>query len=488
MILFWHPSINSEFTGTPPLAMAGAKNIEDAPRDSLSQALLGAVQNGRIGEIRKALTAEPSRLGALYLHETQYPTPAAATPMPLLCVAAAETHGGALETLLELGAALDQPATDGRVPLMLAASVADVGLVKLLLGRGANPLLLDELGRSASDYAREMGRQRPNDPTWERCVRQCVEMIDAGAEAWRCARARRRWRVAAWVVVVLREWQARAAERAYAPGGLGFAEANERFRGMAGPSVGAAAAAQAEALAVPEPAVKLVFIRIDGQEGARKTVVPLVEGCDFDQFLSRVRCRLGIRDDVAVSLNDAASGSVDSIDRLLEVDESATLDVHAPDAVLPSQVPATPSGMRPSASIPSSRGAASQRAPRAPMQFKLTEPSIELEQPPPDADGEDDLMARILQQNAEVTIERKRCATASVERAVKHEQMREAARKSEAAVLGLPAGLSHMQLEAEEEEGVSAVESLQGLAAKTRIWRPKDGSRGYVVPTPKDIS
>lgn len=357
--------------------MAGAFTAE-APRDSLSQALLGAVQNGRIGEIRKALTAEPSRLGALYLHVTQYPTPTAATPMPLLCVAAAETHGGALETLLELGAALDQPATDGRVPLMLAASVADVGLVKLLLGRGANPLLLDELGRSASDYAREMGRQRPNDPTWERCVRQCIEMIDAAAEAWRCARARRRWRLAAWIVVVLREWQARAAERAYAPGGLGFAEANERFRELAGPSVGAAAAAQAEAQAVPTPA--------------------------------------------------------------------------------------------------------------APMQFKLTEPSIELEQPPPDADGEDDdLMARILQQNAEVTIERKRCATASAERAVKHEQMREAARKSEAAVLGLPTGLSHLQLEA-EEEGLSAVESLQGLAAKTRIWRPKDGSRGYVVPSPKDIS
>ena len=150
-------------------------------------------------------------------------------------------------------------------------------------------------------------------------------------------------------------------------------------------------------MSIHDKIVKLVFIRIDGQEGPRKTVVPLVEGCDFDQFLSRLRRRLGIRDDVAVSLNDAASGPVDSIDRLLEVDESATLDVHAPDAVLPSPVPATPSGMRPSASTPSSRGAASQRAPRAPMQFKLTEPSIELEQPPPDADGEDDdLMARIL--------------------------------------------------------------------------------------------
>ena len=118
-------------------------------------------------------------------------------------------------------------------------------------------------------------------------------------------------------------------------------------------------------MSIHDKIVKLVFIRIDGQEGPRKTVVPLVEGCDFDQFLSRLRRRLGIREDVAVSLNDAASGPVDSIDRLLEVDESATLDVHAPDAVLPSPVPATPSGMRPSASTPSSRGAASQRAPHS---------------------------------------------------------------------------------------------------------------------------
>ena len=41
-----------------------------------------------------------------------------------------------------------------------------------------------------------------------------------------------------------------------------------------------------------EPIVKLVFLRQQAaQAGSRKAVVPLVEGADFDQFLSRVRRR-----------------------------------------------------------------------------------------------------------------------------------------------------------------------------------------------------
>lgn len=55
--------------------------------------------------------------------------------------------------------------------------------------------------------------------------------------------------------------------------------------------------------------------------------VPLVEGVSFDQFTMRVRRRLGLPDGSRITLTDAASGVVDTIDRLLEVDEGVTLDV-----------------------------------------------------------------------------------------------------------------------------------------------------------------
>jgi hypothetical protein len=50
-----------------------------------------------------------------------------------------------------------------------------------------------------------------------------------------------------------------------------------------------------------------------------KAVVPLVEGCDFEQFLGRVRRRIGLPDHLLLYLSDAASEKVDTIDRLLEV-------------------------------------------------------------------------------------------------------------------------------------------------------------------------
>ena len=96
--------------------------------------------------------------------------------------------------------------------------------------------------------------------------------------------------------------------------------------------------------------VKLVFLR-SGE--SRKAVVPLVEGCDFEQFLQRVRRRLGVPEDIKPTLSDAATGTVDSIDRLLEVDEGNTLDVHLhtagglpyvppPAAALPTPTPPPP--------------------------------------------------------------------------------------------------------------------------------------------------
>jgi hypothetical protein len=71
--------------------------------------------------------------------------------------------------------------------------------------------------------------------------------------------------------------------------------------------------------------LKLVFL-VEANTG-RKAVVPLVEGVHWEGFLARVRARLGLPVGHAVHLHDDAGLSIDSMDKLLEADESATLQI-----------------------------------------------------------------------------------------------------------------------------------------------------------------
>ena len=152
------------------------------------------------------------------------------------------------------------------------------------------------------------------------------------------------------------------------------------------------------AQAASDRIVKLVFMR----SHERKCVVPLVEGCDFDMFVSRVRRRLGLPDTTAVTLHDAATGAVDSIDRLLEVDEGNTLDVSIPAGVSLSHAPPPPQQQRQSASSssgaagPSSAGKATHRAsvfsPKTSSSAPLyadQQPECRLAMPPTSPDGGD---------------------------------------------------------------------------------------------------
>jgi hypothetical protein len=189
--------------------------------DAVKRKLLTAATHGRIGELRKLLVAQPGLIDTMHNHRS--------TEMTLLAAACAEGQHGAIETLVGLGASLNRPALDGRTPLMLAASHADVELVRLLLGYSADPLRTDVLGRNATDHAFLMGSQRPNDPTWTRCVTECADMLNEARVQRLCLAARRRWRRAIWIVLLLRAWQDRAAERAYMPGGIGFVAAQVEF-------------------------------------------------------------------------------------------------------------------------------------------------------------------------------------------------------------------------------------------------------------------
>ena len=102
----------------------------------------------------------------------------------------------------------------GALPVLLA-----------LLRAGARPLSTDSRGQTplqatAADAAL---LRRPG----------AAEFITALAAADSLARRMRRWRASAMVAGKLAVWHARAAERAYAPGGLGYREAEVDFEARA---------------------------------------------------------------------------------------------------------------------------------------------------------------------------------------------------------------------------------------------------------------
>ena len=201
--------------------------------DELAAQLSSAAYNGRVVEIRRLLEADRNR----------------ATGHGLMCSAAAACAEGAVDMLLRYGADVNERCEDwdeerpaphnglnplSATPLMLAAGRVDRGLVRLLLDSGADPILRDGCGCTAADHARAMLAMRLGDPTWERegiCVLQMIDKATVERLARR-NRALRPLRLAVSVLVLLHAWHRRASERAYAPGGVGYDEVSEEFRGL----------------------------------------------------------------------------------------------------------------------------------------------------------------------------------------------------------------------------------------------------------------
>jgi uncharacterized protein len=65
----------------------------------------------------------------------------------------------ALALLLDKGAPVNARAPNGTTPLMMAARYGNEASVPLLLARGADPKLRNDLSLSAADFARQAGRQ-----------------------------------------------------------------------------------------------------------------------------------------------------------------------------------------------------------------------------------------------------------------------------------------------------------------------------------------
>jgi hypothetical protein len=113
-----------------------------------------------------------------------------------------------------------------------------------------------------------------------------------------------------------------------------------------------------------EDILKLVFLRDVPRGGStparRKAVVPLTEGVDFDHFLLRVRQRLGLPDGLEIALRDEQDQTrVTSIEGLLEVEESTTLEVSYAMEKVPAALAscASASRQRPAARTPSTPNA-----------------------------------------------------------------------------------------------------------------------------------
>ena len=184
--------------------------------------------------------------------------PSKRTPLQHACGLAGPHVVSMVGLLLEHGADVHDPMwhTEGRrvywcLPLHRAAmahvdnpfpscigrvDAPGVALVKALLLHGAVAEAVDSEGHTALQVARQrLQRLLENNsvPRIEKASRSAQPLFSLLERAERQAHARRRWRLAARVAALLAPWHARAVERAYAPGGIGFEAARAEFEGHA---------------------------------------------------------------------------------------------------------------------------------------------------------------------------------------------------------------------------------------------------------------
>jgi len=109
--------------------------------------LLESALNGRIDDIDKAIEAG----------ESIDLTNAGGWSAAMFAVANGDWN--LLRALIDRGIDLNNPDSTGRTPLMLAASQSDKEMVEILLAGNANPLQVDNDGRTAYDSATDAGRK-----------------------------------------------------------------------------------------------------------------------------------------------------------------------------------------------------------------------------------------------------------------------------------------------------------------------------------------
>lgn len=85
------------------------------------------------------------------------------TPLHYAASHAGDNSAAMVRLLLEHHAYIDAESPNKTTPLMMAAQYGSAGVVKLLLEEGADPLLRNERGLTAIDFARQASRQASAD-------------------------------------------------------------------------------------------------------------------------------------------------------------------------------------------------------------------------------------------------------------------------------------------------------------------------------------
>lgn len=121
------------------LLLAGSPDIDPEARNAKDESLLMlAALKGLLGLCEQLIAkgADVNKPGWTPLH-----------------YAATHGHVAVMNLLLEHHAYIDAPSPNGSTPLMMAALYGTPGAVKLLLEAGADPLLKNDQGLSAIDFA-----------------------------------------------------------------------------------------------------------------------------------------------------------------------------------------------------------------------------------------------------------------------------------------------------------------------------------------------
>ena len=136
--------LNESYEAADALAKSDGLQLEAANRSG-ETALMMASLRGQTGLVQRLLRrgAAVNRPGWSPLH-----------------YAATAPDEAPMKLLLAHGAAVDARSPNGTTPLMMAADYGPSACVDLLLAAGAQVELKNDLGLTASDFARQRGRDR----------------------------------------------------------------------------------------------------------------------------------------------------------------------------------------------------------------------------------------------------------------------------------------------------------------------------------------
>ncbi|KKW67676.1 hypothetical protein AAV94_08485 [Lampropedia cohaerens] len=128
------------------LMASSATNVEFPNAHGETPLMIAAIR-GNLDAVRRLV-----RVGA-HVNRPQW------TPLHYAAAGASDDQVAIVELLLDKQADINARSPNGTTPLMMAAQYGTDAVAKLLMARGADPHLKNQLGLTAADFARRVSRQ-----------------------------------------------------------------------------------------------------------------------------------------------------------------------------------------------------------------------------------------------------------------------------------------------------------------------------------------